>query len=115
DADHVESRAIERSLNLAAAERLVVAAGESLGLDRASALFPELVVGGRGERDEGDWEPGPTLAVPVPLFDRGQARIARAKAELERAQELYYQLAVRIRAAARTARDELTGQRDRAL
>ncbi|MGH7819806.1 MAG: TolC family protein, partial [Candidatus Binatia bacterium] len=40
DGDRLESRAIERSLDLAATERLVVAAGEALGLDRASALFP---------------------------------------------------------------------------
>jgi outer membrane protein, heavy metal efflux system len=115
DTERLESRAIERSLDLAAAERLVVAAGNALGLDRAQSLFPELVVGGRGERDEGEWEPGPTLTLPIPLFDRGQARVARARSELERARELHYALAVQIRATARAARDRVVGDRDRAL
>ncbi|MGH7859634.1 MAG: TolC family protein, partial [Candidatus Binatia bacterium] len=88
DVERLESRAVERSLDLAAAERLIVAAGENLGLDRASALFPELVVGGGAERDGPEWEPGPTLTLALPFFDRGQARIARARAELRRAREL---------------------------
>ena len=115
DAERLESRAIERSLDLAAAEKLVVAAGENLGFDRATALFPEVVVGGKGERDAGDYKPGPSLILPIPLFDRGQARIARGKAELERARELHYALAVRIRAVTRSTRDRLAGERDRAL
>ncbi len=115
DAERLESRAIERSLDLAAAEQLIVAAAENVGLDRASALFPELIVGGKGERDGPEWEPGPTFTLPLPLFDRGQARIARAQAELRQARELRHALAVRIRAVARSTRDRLAGYRDRAL
>jgi cobalt-zinc-cadmium efflux system outer membrane protein len=115
DSEHLESRAIERSLDLAAAEQLIVAAAENMGLDRASGIFPELIVGGKGERDGPDWEPGPTFILPLPLFDRGQARIARAQAELRQARELRYALAVRIRAVARSTRDRLDGHRDRAL
>lgn len=113
-AEHLEARAIERSLDLAAAERLIVAAAENVGLDRASALFPELVVGGKGERNGAEWEPGPTLTIPIPLFDRSQARIARAQAELRQARELRRALAVRIRSVARSIRDRLDGHRDRA-
>jgi cobalt-zinc-cadmium efflux system outer membrane protein len=114
NAEHLESRAIERSLDLAAAEQLITAAAENVGLDRASALFPELVVGGKGERDGAEWEPGPTFTIPIPLFDRGQARIARAQAELRQARELRRALAVRIRSVARSTRDRLDGHRDRA-
>jgi len=113
-AEHIESRAIERSLDLAAAGQLIVAATENLGLDRTSTLFPELIVGGKGERDGSQWEPGPTLTLPLPLFDRGQARIARAQAELRQARELRSALAVRIRAVTRSTRDRLDGHRDRA-
>lgn len=115
NAERVESRAIERSLDLAAAERLIVAAVENVGFDRVSALFPELIVGGKGERDGSEWEPGPTFTIPIPLFDRGQARIARAQAELRQARELRSALAVRIRAVTRSTRDRLAGHRDRAL
>jgi len=115
DAERLESRAIERSLDLAAAEQLIVAAAENVGLDRASGLFPEVIVGGKGERDAPEWEPGPTFTLPLPFFDRGQARVARAQAELRQARELRYALAVRIRAVTRTTRDRLAGYRDRAL
>jgi outer membrane protein, heavy metal efflux system len=115
DLERLETRAIERSLDLAAAERLVVAAGENVGLDRASALFPEIVGGGAAERDGGEWEAGPTLSLAIPIFDWGQARTARARAELRRTRELHYALAVRIRAETRMARDRLLGHRDRAV
>ncbi len=115
DLAHLESRAVERSLELAGAERLVAAAAENVGLDRASSLFPEIVVGGRGERNEGDWESGPGLSLPLPFFDHGQARVARAEAELRRAREMHHALAVRVRSVARAARDRLDGHRDLAL
>jgi len=115
DAERLESRAIERSLDLAAAERLIAAAAENVTLDRASGLFPELIGGGKGERDDAEWKPGPAFTLPLPFFDRGQARIARAQAELRQARELRHALAVRIRAVARSTRDRLDGYRDRAL
>jgi len=88
DSARLESQAIERSLDLAAAEQLIVAAAENLGLDRTSGLIPELVLGGSGVRDRGEWKPGPMFILPLPFFDRGQARIARAQAELRESQEL---------------------------
>jgi outer membrane protein, heavy metal efflux system len=115
DLERVESRAVERSLDLGAAERLVVAAADALGLDRAAALFPELVIGGKGERRDARWEAGPTVTLPIPFFDYGQARAARARAELERARELYHALGVRVRSAARSARERVIAHRDRAL
>jgi cobalt-zinc-cadmium efflux system outer membrane protein len=115
DMASLESRAVEHSLDLAAAEQLIVAAAENVGLDRTSGLFPEVIIGGKGERDESEWEPGPTFTLALPLFDRGQARIARAQAELRQARELHHALAVRIRAVTRSIRDRLAGHRDRAL
>lgn len=110
----LEGRAVERSLDLAMAERRIVAAGEQLGLNRASALFPEILVGGEGQR-EGDWDAGPVLGLPLPFFDRGQARVARAREELRRARQLHRDVAVRVRSAVRAARDRAVGHRERAL
>lgn len=115
DLAHLESQAIERSLDLAAAEQLIVAAAENVGLDRISGLFPEVIIGGKGERDGSEWEPGPTFTLPIPLFDHGQARVARAQAELRQARESRSALAVHIRAVARSTRDRLAGHRDRAF
>jgi outer membrane protein, heavy metal efflux system len=58
---------------------------------------------------------GPALSVPIPVFDQGQARVARAMAELRRAQQEYYALAVRIRATARAVQERMRGAQDRAV
>jgi cobalt-zinc-cadmium efflux system outer membrane protein len=115
DTQHLESRAIERSLDLAAVGHLITAAAENVALDRTSGFLPELIIGGKGERDGSEWEPGPTLTLPLPFFDRGQARVARAQAELRQAHDLRRALAVRIHAVARSTRERLDGHRDRAL
>src|SRR5262249_61198134 len=58
---------------------------------------------------------GPVFALPMPLFDQGQAHIGRAMAELRRAQQEYYALGVQVRATARMVREQLQGAQDRAL
>jgi len=113
--EDVERMALQRSLDLLHARQRLIAAGEQLGLNRATALIPESHVGTLGERTGGAWEVGPVLEFPIPLFDQGQARTGRAAAELRRAQLEYYALAVRIRATARSLRDRAQGARDRAL
>ena len=115
ETDGLERLAVERSLDLAQGRQRIAVTGEQLGLNRATALLPDLDLGSRGERNEGAWAAGPVLQFPMPLFDQGQARIGRAAAELRRAQQDYYALAVRVRATARAVADRLEGARDRAL
>jgi cobalt-zinc-cadmium efflux system outer membrane protein len=115
DVGEVEARAIEASLDLRADESRILALGEQLGLDRASVLFPEVLLGVRGDRSAPRWEPGPSVLLPIPIFDQGQARLARAQAELQRALDARHALAVRIRALARAARGRVQGYRERAL
>ncbi|HWP24620.1 MAG TPA: TolC family protein [Candidatus Binatia bacterium] len=113
--EDIERVALARSIEVRNARQRVVVAGEQLGFNKWTALVPEMHAGPLGEREEGSWEAGPTFEVPIPLFDQGQARIGAAMAELRRAQQEHYALAVRVRAAARAARDRLEGSRDRAL
>jgi outer membrane protein, heavy metal efflux system len=111
----LERLALEKSLDLVNARQRIMLAGNQLGFNRWTALVPELHAGPLGEREEGSWELGPTLEFPIPLFDRGQARVGRAVAELRRSRQEYYALAVRIRSTARAVQDRLEGARDRAL
>lgn len=112
----VEQVALERSLDLLHARQRIIVAGQQLGYNRASALVPDVDLGAHAEKEGMDaWKVGPSIAIPVPLFDQGQARIARGASELRRAQQEYYALAVRIRATARAVLDRLEGARDRAL
>lgn len=112
--EDVERVALTRSIDLLNARQRIVIAGEQLGFHRATALIPEMEIGPLGEREEA-WEVGPVLALPIPLFDQGQARIGRAAAELRRAQQEHYGFAVKIRSTARALRDRTQGARDRAL
>ena len=111
----IERRALEQSLELANARQRIAATGEQLGLTRWTTLLPELSAGPQAERNDGEWEIGPRLEFPIPLFDQGQARVGRGVAELRRARQEYYGAAVRIRATARAIRDRVDGARDRAL
>ena len=112
----VERVALTRSIDLSHARQRIIAAGQQLGLNRATALVPDMELGAGAEREgEEAWKVGPVLAVPIPLFDQGQARIGRAVAELRRAQQEYYALAVRIRATARALQDRIEGAQDQAL
>jgi cobalt-zinc-cadmium efflux system outer membrane protein len=111
----LERAALGQSIDLSHARQRILIAGEQLGLNRSTALLPEIDFGVHGEREEGAWQVGPEIAFPIPLFDQGQARIGRAAAELRRAQMEYYGLAVQIRSTARALRDRIQGARDRAL
>lgn len=103
----LEKQAVAASLDLAVAQQEIETFGRVLGLTKATALVPDLELGANAEREEGDWEIGPAGALPIPLFDQGQARIATAQAELRRRQAHYLALAVEIRSAARAARQRL--------
>ena len=112
----VERVALARSIDLSHARQQIIVAGQQLGYNRASALVPDVDVGVSAEKEGGEsWKVGPTITVPIPLFDQGQARIARAAAELRRAQQGYYAVAVRIRSTARAVQDRIASARDRAL
>jgi cobalt-zinc-cadmium efflux system outer membrane protein len=110
----IERAALSRSIDLSHARQRILAVGQQLGYERATALIPAMDLGVEGEREEG-WKVGPVLSVPIPLFDQGQARVGRAVAELRRARQEYYALAVRIRATARAVQERMLGAQDRAL
>lgn len=113
--EDLERVALTQSIDLLNARQRLMAAGQQLGFDRLTALLPESHLGALGERSEGAWEVGPVIEFPIPLFDQGQARTGRAAAELRRAQQEYYAMAVNIRAAALALRERAQGARDRVL
>ncbi len=101
DAAVLEAQAVASSLGLEAARAEVEALGRQLGVVRNQSLLPDLEIGGEFEREEGEWQAGPEVEVVLPLFDQGQARRARVRAELRRRQATYYALGVETRSAAR--------------
>lgn len=111
----LESKAIERSLDLAIVKHRFEAAAKRANLATAEGWLPELKAGATAEREEKQWSYGPLAEVQVPLFYQGQGEVDRARAEMRRQQQLLKARAVQIRAAARTTAARVAAARDRAV
>jgi cobalt-zinc-cadmium efflux system outer membrane protein len=98
----LESKAIERSLDLAMIKHRFEAAARRSNLARAEGWLPELKAGAAAEREDNQWSYGPHAEVQLPLFYQGQGEVDRARAEMRRQQQLLRARAVQIRATART-------------
>src|SRR5438128_500015 len=79
----LESRAIQQRLDLAAARQEFIAQARSLGIARVETILQQSEVGGHYERETtGEYSIGPSVNVPIPIFNQGQAAAARATAKL---------------------------------
>src|SRR5438552_1497931 len=104
----LESRAIQQRLDLAAARQEFIALARSLGIARADAILQQTEIGGHYEREiSGEYSIGPSVNVPIPIFNQGQAASARARAKLRQGQQRYLALATDIRSDVRAARDRM--------
>ena len=103
--DNYETRAVKRSLDLAAARQKIITLSYKYQLTKKQALIPDLGVGVEfervGEGDERESEIGPVFDVTVPIFDQGQARRARGIMEIQQARRQYWAMGVKVRSAAR--------------
>lgn len=114
--EKLESRAIEKRLDVEAARWGVDLVGRALALKKSTRYFPiGINIGVQTEREpeaEHLRVTGPTLALQLPLFDTGRASIARLEAEYLRSQRLLEGLAVDVRSEVREARDRMIASRD---
>ncbi len=112
--DSLVALAAVNRLDLAASLQDVNAAGKALGLTSRFRLLPDgtLSFAGEGE-DGGPFKSGAGLSIPLPLFDRGQARMLRAQSELRAAVARQEALALSVRAEVRAAHALLVSARAR--
>jgi outer membrane protein, heavy metal efflux system len=112
--DSLVALATANRLDLAAALQDVNAAGQALGLTRRFRLLPDgaLAFAGEGE-DGGPFKSGPGVSIPLPFFDRGQARLLRAQSTLRAAIARQEALALSVRADVRAAHALLSSARTR--
>jgi cobalt-zinc-cadmium efflux system outer membrane protein len=106
----LETRALEKSLDLELIGRRFEAAGKGANLARIRGWLPELRAGVAAEREHDDelgWALGPALALELPLFYQGQGETEVARAEQRREQKLYADTAIQIRATARAIASRL--------
>jgi outer membrane protein, heavy metal efflux system len=111
--DGLEAVAIRQRLDLAAVLHERNARAAALGLARGTGAVPLLDIGALAERDSGEgfWSAGPSIALELPLFDQGQARVARAESALRQEERRLEQLAVEIRSQVRATRSRLLADR----
>lgn len=106
----LETIALERRLDVAEAKIRVDAVALALGLQARTRFTPAGVdLGVNTEREtDGSRVTGPTWSFRLPVFDQGQAVIARLQGQYRQAQREYEALAIEARSEVREARDLVT-------
>lgn len=109
----LETLAVANRLDLAAARAQLASAVSALGLEKRFRFIGALDFGIAGERESDKTNLiGPTFSFQLPIFNQGQARIARGEAQLRSAHRKFEQLAIEIRSDVREQRDRLISKRD---
>lgn len=107
--DNLEAIAIQQRQDLEAARQDVLNQSRIYGLTVDTRFFAEADAGVEGEREtDGQWRIGPTISIPIPLFDQGQAAIPKAAAIVRQSRQQYAALVAQIRSQVRAARARLT-------
>ena len=109
----LERLAISQRLDLQADYLKLTSQAKNLGLTKSFRLVGALDFGAEIEREtDTQIRTGPTFAIELPIFNQGQARIAKGEAALEQARDKFEALAIDIRSEIRELRDELASKRD---
>jgi cobalt-zinc-cadmium efflux system outer membrane protein len=104
-----EQRAMNERLGLAALRAEVENAYMALDYGRQTRWLSVFGIQYTVLREaDGAYLRGPKIELSLPLFDRGQARMARLEAELSEAENRYAQLAIDVRSEVREAASRLS-------
>ena len=109
----LESLAVAQRLDLAAAHAELTSVVRALGLTKSYRYIGALEFGVDTERNpDRSSVTGPTFRLELPLFNQGQARVAKGEAELRRAERKLEGLAIGIRSDVRALHDKLAALRE---
>ena len=112
DVDALERLAITQRLDLRAAESEAALFERTVKMAKGTRFLTGLSIGGDAHREpEGRKVIGPSVALELPIFDQGQARIAKLVAETRRARRQADALAVEIRSTVRERASALLAAR----
>ena len=101
EAAELEATAMRQRFDVQAAKRSIEALAESLGLARATRFVNALELGPAATKETPEpWKRGFEFSLQIPIFDWGDARVARAEA-------IYMQSAHRLAETAVNARSEV--------
>ncbi|MEO6785270.1 MAG: TolC family protein [Chthoniobacteraceae bacterium] len=111
----LESLAVSQRLDLSAAHMELAGIVRALGMTKTYRYIGALEFGVDTERGSDRQNlTGPTLRLELPIFNQGQASIARGEAELRRAERKLEALAIGIRSEVRAQHDKLAALRETA-
>jgi cobalt-zinc-cadmium efflux system outer membrane protein len=109
----LETLAVTQRYDLAASKAELEGMIKALGLEKIFRWIGALDFGMDSERQtDSQTITGPTLRIQLPIFNQGQARIARSESQLRRAYARFEQLAVNTRSEVRQLRDRMISDRD---
>jgi cobalt-zinc-cadmium efflux system outer membrane protein len=111
--DQMEALALAQRLDLAAMNQQVAMLGSALSAKKKTRLLPAEINVGFGAEREPDkvWLKGPRVELNVPVFDRGQGKVASLEAQLRQAQRLTEALTNLIRSEVNEANAALAANR----
>lgn len=108
----LESAALYQRADLGAARVEIERSAQSLGMVRFNPLASDVTIGANVEKEtDGALSSGPSISLPVPLFNQGQAAVAAAQARLRQSQRHYQAMAVEVRSEVRRARNRMAADR----
>jgi outer membrane protein, heavy metal efflux system len=109
----LERLAISQRLDLQSDYLQVASQAKNLGLTKSFRLLGALDFGVEREREtDGQIRTGPTFIIELPVFNQGQARIARGEAALRQAWNKFEALAIEVRSQIRELQDEMMSKRE---
>lgn len=109
----LESLAVAQRLDLGAARAELDSVVRALGLTKSFRYVGALEFGVDTERNpDRSNVTGPTFRLELPIFNQGQARVAKGEAELRRAERKLEGLAIDIRSDVRALHDKLAALRE---
>ncbi len=111
--EHLEARAVERNLGLLAAKKEVEVLTATLDLSRRYRFLGLIGLGFHSHREPDGQFTGPNLELELPLFDQGQARLARQEAELWQSEARLAALAIDLRSEIREVHAKAVGAHER--
>lgn len=102
--DRLEARAIDQRLDVQLARKEIEYLGRGLGMTRATRFVNVLNLGAQTEKKPEERRlSGPTLTLEIPLFDFGDARIAKYEAQYRQGIDRLAETAVNARSEVRAA------------
>jgi len=112
----LESLAVRRRPDVAAARREIEAQSRILGLTADFRFFSSADLGADFEREtDGQWRIGPSLSLPLSLFDMGDAKVSRAQAMLRQSEEQCLALIIDVQSQVRAAQRQMHDARVKAI